>query len=74
MRSIYAASSSGRLTVRFAAVGLNSEDHDTPSLRRTKASILYKQTGTLRAAQISRSCRSKSAIRRRTAPRVIVQG
>jgi site-specific recombinase XerD len=34
------------------AVGLRSEDHGTHSLRRTKASIIYKQTGNLRAVQI----------------------
>ncbi|WP_333835083.1 tyrosine-type recombinase/integrase [Rubrimonas sp.] len=43
----------GRLVHAWvAAVGLNSEDYGTHSLRRTKASILYKQTGNLRAAQI----------------------
>ena len=33
-------------------VGLRSEDYGTHSLRRTKASIIYKQTGNLRAVQI----------------------
>jgi integrase len=43
----------GRLVHEWvAAVGLNSEDYGTHSLRRTKASILYKQTGNLRAVQI----------------------
>lgn len=43
----------GRLVHEWvAAVGLNSEDYGTHSLRRTKASILYKQTGNLRAIQI----------------------
>lgn len=43
----------GRLVHEWvAAVGLNTEDYGTHSLRRTKASILYKQTGNLRAVQI----------------------
>ena len=33
-------------------VGLRQEDYGTHSLRRTKASIIYKQTGNLRAVQI----------------------
>ena len=33
-------------------VGLRSDDYGTHSLRRTKASIIYKQTGNLRAVQI----------------------
>lgn len=33
------------------AVGLRSEDYETHSLRRTKASIVYKATGSLRAVQ-----------------------
>lgn len=33
-------------------VGLPSEDYGTHSLRRTKASIIYKATGNLRAVQI----------------------
>jgi integrase len=33
-------------------IGLRSEDYGTHSLRRTKASIIYKQTGNLRAVQI----------------------
>jgi integrase len=33
-------------------VGLRREDYGTHSLRRTKASIVYKQTGNLRAVQI----------------------
>ena len=32
--------------------GLRPEDYGTHSLRRTKASIIYKQTGNLRAVQI----------------------
>ena len=35
-----------------AGVGLHSEDYGTHSLRRTKASIIYKRTGNLRAVQI----------------------
>jgi len=31
-------------------IGLRKEDYGTHSLRRTKASIIYKQTGNLRAA------------------------
>ncbi len=34
------------------AVGLRREDYGTHSLRRTKASIIYKPTGNLRAVQI----------------------
>lgn len=34
------------------AVGLRREDYGTHSLRRTKASIIYKATGNLRAVQI----------------------
>jgi len=33
-------------------IGLRKEDYGTHSLRRTKASIIYKQTGNLRAVQI----------------------
>ena len=33
-------------------IGLRREDNGTHSLRRTKASIIYKQTGNLRAVQI----------------------
>ena len=33
-------------------IGLRAEDYRTHSLRRTKASIIYKQTGNLRAVQI----------------------
>ena len=33
-------------------IGLSPEDYGTHSLRRTKASIIYKQTGNLRAVQI----------------------
>ncbi|KQT42077.1 integrase [Aureimonas sp. Leaf454] len=35
-----------------AAIGLRKEDYGTHSLRRTKASIIYKTTGNLRAVQI----------------------
>jgi len=35
-----------------SAVGLRREDYGTHSLRRTKAAIIYKQTGNLRAVQI----------------------
>ena len=34
------------------AIGLRREDYGTHSLRRTKASIIYKATGNLRAVQI----------------------
>jgi len=34
------------------AIGLLPQDYGTHSLRRTKASIIYKQTGNLRAVQI----------------------
>jgi site-specific recombinase XerC len=34
------------------AVGLRREDYGTHSLRRTKASTIYKVTGNLRAVQI----------------------
>ena len=33
-------------------IGLPPEDYGTHSLRRTKASIIYKRTGNLRAVQI----------------------
>jgi integrase len=33
-------------------IGLRSEDYGTHSLRRTKAAIIYKQTGNLCAVQI----------------------
>lgn len=33
-------------------IGLRKEDYGTHSLRRTKASIIYKQTGNSRAVQI----------------------
>ena len=33
-------------------IGLHREDYGTYSLRRTKASIIYKRTGNLRAVQI----------------------
>jgi integrase len=33
-------------------IGLRAEDYGTHSLKRTKASIIYKQTGNLRAVQI----------------------
>ncbi len=35
-----------------SGIGLRREDYWTHSLRRTKASIIYKQTGNLRAVQI----------------------
>jgi integrase len=35
-----------------SAIGLRREDYSTHSLRRTKASIIYKATGNLRAIQI----------------------
>ena len=34
------------------AVGLNVSEYGTPSMRRTKASLIYKATGNLRAVQI----------------------
>lgn len=34
------------------AIGLRREDYGTHSLRRTKAAIIYNQTGNLRAVQI----------------------
>jgi integrase len=34
------------------AVGLNVREYGTHSLRRTKASLIYKATGNLRAIQI----------------------
>ena len=36
----------------MTGIGLRSENYGTHSLRRTKASIIYKQTGNLRAVQI----------------------
>jgi site-specific recombinase XerC len=37
---------------RVSGVGLRKEEYGTHSLRRTKASIIYKATGNLRAVQI----------------------
>jgi site-specific recombinase XerC len=37
---------------RVTGIGLRQEDHGTHSLRRTKASIIYKAAGNLRAVQI----------------------
>jgi integrase len=37
---------------RVTGIGLRREDYGTHSLRRTKASIIYKHTGNLRAVQI----------------------
>jgi len=34
------------------AIALRPQDYGTHSLRRTKASLIYKQTGNLRAVQI----------------------
>jgi integrase len=43
----------GRLVDEWVTgIGLRQEDYGTHSLRRTKASIIYKQTGNLRAVQI----------------------
>ena len=43
----------GRLVDEWvAAIGLKPQDYGTHSLRRTKASMIYKQTGNLRAVQI----------------------
>lgn len=36
----------------MAAIGFRREDYGTHSLRRTKAAIIYKATGNLRAIQI----------------------
>ena len=36
----------------MTGIGLRCEDYGMHSLRRTKASIIYKQTGNLRALQI----------------------
>jgi integrase len=35
-----------------AAIGLPREEYGTHSLRRTKASLIYRRTGNLRAVQI----------------------
>jgi site-specific recombinase XerC len=35
-----------------SSIGLKPQDYGTHSLRRTKASMIYKQTGNLRAVQI----------------------
>jgi integrase len=43
----------GRLVDEWmSAIGLKPKDYGTHSLRRTKASMIYKQTGNLRAVQI----------------------
>lgn len=36
----------------MTGIGLQAEDYGPHSLRRTKASIIYKATGNLRAVQI----------------------
>jgi integrase len=36
----------------LTAIGLNVREYGTHSLRRTKASMIYKATGNLRAVQI----------------------
>ncbi len=36
----------------MTAIGLRPQDYGTHSLRRTKASLIYKQTDDLRAVQI----------------------
>ncbi len=36
----------------MSAIGLRREEYGTHSLRRTKASIIYKATGNLRAVQL----------------------
>ena len=42
-----------RLVVEWVtAIGLRREEYGTHSLRRTKASIIYRATGNLRAVQI----------------------
>ena len=42
-----------RLVSEWAAViGLNAQEYGTHSLRRTKASMIYKASGNLRAVQI----------------------
>ena len=38
--------------VWVTGIGLRPEDYGTHSLRRSKVSIIYKQTGNLRAVQI----------------------
>ena len=40
------------LEERVNGIGLRREDYGTHSLRRTKAAMIYKQTGNLRAVQI----------------------
>lgn len=35
-----------------SAIGLRPQEYGTHSLRRTKAAVIYKQTGNLRAVQI----------------------
>ena len=43
----------GRLVDEWvSAIGLKAQDYGTHSLRRTKPSMIYKQTGNLRAVQI----------------------
>jgi integrase len=43
----------GRLVDEWvSAIGLKPQDYGTHSLRRTKAAMIYKQTGNLRAVQI----------------------
>ena len=42
----------GWLKSGVSGIGLRKEDYGTHSLRRTKAALIYKQTGNLRAVQI----------------------
>jgi site-specific recombinase XerC len=46
------------------AIGLNPREYGTHSLRRTKASLIYKTTGNLRAVQILLGhCKIENTIR-----------
>lgn len=40
------------LTEWLAAIGLDPHAYDTHSLRRTKATLIYRRTGNLRAVQL----------------------
>jgi integrase len=48
----FAVSAARSYWVCVAGIGLRREDYGTHSLRRTKASIIYRRTGNLRAVQI----------------------
>ena len=54
-----------------SGIGLRKEDYGTHSLRRTKAALMYKQTGNLRAVQIPLGhSKIETTVRYSAAPRM----